>query len=1517
MRSNAQSDTGASSQLAFQIINSAGGTTAENVIYVTSDATYNKASLQITLTSGKTILSPGAIPDPATPPGPGTGTTLYVDLSGLQLSAGVWKSMTFDGAGWKFKAFPDEGVLGMTPDGDSIALSSGTAGAITIGINGLMVPAPPSTPTVQVYVEYFNVPDVAGQYSTFAVAVMNAPDAGGDLAEAIGVSLSANGIVNTADPLLTAANQFALQFTNRQRTVKAGTDTLFTVTFVYGAPHDQYGYGALTDVTRANAFSVTAGDNTEGWTITPDSNAQAVTWTLQPQSGAPIVGTGAQSVVTVNFANVVTTYQAGPTVMLISYSGVPGYKDGTFTLVLNKIQHVSIGSLSVAPSPTYFSGGSAKVTVSWQATGAQSLELTQNYSPISVTGKTELAATLDAELTTFALKAVGRPGTVDNSDFKTVQAVALPVINSFAGAPSEIFYGSASHEASFDWAVDSTDDVTLSSTADAFGGQSYSPVGHASATITESQMVTLAPTTAANPLTLTRRLVISGFKPAPKNYQLPFTPSAVAVSPSGPFVLVAGPSTSLTVLDTIQYATGQTFGLGHTATAMAFSADGTTLATANSDKTVSVVDVTAGPDGMPVFGSPHDITLGGVPQQLVFSPAGPRIFVTVDPGGTGPGQVVSLLKGSGGWAIEGQPVTVGAKPRGLGMDAAGARLFVANSGDTTVTLVGVTTAGKLSGTTDIHGFTGGPLGIAATPSGKQLLVTCGSTAGAGSVVAIDPNRPDTGQRNSLLIGRGPGQIALLPSGSYGIIPNADDGTVSLVDCWGQPASARLAGPPVAVGQNPRAIAASPDGLQVLLAVDNGLCVMTLSTYEVSASAPSIPNQPTSVAVSPDGSNVFAWHDAQIPARPQSPGILVYATRSRTVSNLLADKNVLRFVASPDTRSAEAFAIVASDPALYRISLETLDTNTYSLGLAAGNLPVALAISGEGQTLYVVASDSSRNLTLVVLRMQGGVWSTAQTLPLYKAGVAGRFLLRPTPDGTTMFLVDVSAAQVRVLRRSGERYTLVPTVIPADVKAMDLAVLPDGSRAYVLNAGSQTNTITVVDVVSLSAHTDAIPQQYVNLTGLQPSPDGRRLFATDTNAAALRVLDPASLRILQTIPLSAKQGGVTGVQGLAVMPDGSAIYTANMLTQNMSVVEQVQIGAALTAPRARVSSPLAAYNGLFMRHYLGEKPGDPPSGWSASPDVWPYGQAIEPDRTKFTTPEGYAKDWGTVVKTGGTNNYVYVRGMNPGAADITSRVYFYYTRGSLAMWPANWQSDYTTVNKETRNWVDVTAPANGGVGVCDVPLLWTPPNLPPGTDHYCIIGWAVDGPDPQPPDFAHYSQFTTFDDLVYFIQSHHNMAWRNTVDVVTPPPNYSYNTALSMPDAGGTVYLTVTFKDIPPDGTFAVNVAGTDPSNSVALPPSSLANYQGGFTPRNNPLIFPSKFDTSVQVQYWEGLTKRPDTAQIKVSLLVQTGPAMLADVERQARLAGRASPIRSYGSIPVIVVGTVQYNLLFGTLAAK
>ncbi|WP_198364149.1 beta-propeller fold lactonase family protein [Burkholderia ubonensis] len=1513
-------------QLAFQIVNDAGGTPVPNVIYITSDASYNKVSLQVQLSARSTQLSPGTIPAPETPPS--SGTTLYIDLSALQLSATVWDALSLSADDWTFKTFPDEGVFGMTPT-KPITFYSGTAGVIKIEIDGITVPEPLSQTQQQLYATYYGVPDVDGMNSTFAVVLQNRPDGGEDLSKLIAVSLSANGIVNSPPPLK-ACNAFALQFSsNQQLQVTAGPDTLFTVGFVYGGPQDKDGFGALTNVPSAQQIEATKGLNAEQWIMKGYKNVESPYWTLQPPANAPIVGTGAQSIVEIDFANVVTPYQPGPTVMLVSYTKVPGYRDGAFALVLNKVAHAQIISLQVVPNPTCFSDGSANVTVSWKTANAQALLLTQNFKTTPVTGLTQIPAVLDAESTTFTLHAIGAPGTVENEDFKSVTAIALPVVNSFVGTPTEIFSGSLSHDAAFAWSVDSTDGVTLSSTGGAFSGQTFNPVGSTTVSIDEPQMITLAPTTAVNPLTLTRRLVISAFTPTPASYSPSPAPGAVAVSPAGPFVLTgAAGASGLNVLDTVSYTSIGSVLTGHNAVAIAFSSDGSLVATANTDNTVSIISVSQGSNGLPEFGAAKTVTLGAPPRALTFSANGPRVFVVVDGASQGQaGQVASIRNSGGVWGIEGT-VTVGQKPVGLTVDAAGSRLFVANSGDDTVTTVGLTQDGALGGTATIHNVPGAPTGIAASPSGQQLLVSCATT---GAVLVLDPNHPETGQRKTLAVGRSPGQMSITPNGVYAFVVNTADGTVSLIDCSGLPAHASVAGGPITVGGQPASIAVSPEGLQVLVGTGANLAVVTLASYEASSNIASIPNRPTSVESFVDGSAVFAWHDASIPSSV-NPGILVSTVQPTAPRNVLADKNVLRCVASPDPRSGQAFAIVQSDPTLYVIDIESLTPTPQPLRLDAGAAPVALAISGEGDTVWIIAKDGKQALSLAELTLSTAngnpVWTQTQnTVPLFQTTAYERILLRATPDGTTLFVVETVAAQAHVIRHTGHAYTLLPRVIAGDVSIIDLAVQPDGRTAYLLNQGSDTNTITVIDVASLGSHVAAVPQKFVNLRALQPSPDGRKLFAVDTSAAALRVVDPLSLRIVQTIPM--QNGGSTlgSSSALSVAPDGSRIFIAHTDSQKVSFVEQIQMGVSQNrkakngAGGAEVLTAEAAYSGLFMRHDIDDTPQTPTSGWSASPDVIPFGLAIAGDLSIFTSADGYKNPFNRDVITSNLN-YVYVRGLNTTDAPITSRAYFYYTPGSLAMWPANWSTAGVMVNNDpTRNWVDVSAPVanseSNGVGVGALPIQWTPPPIDVNTDHYCVVAWVDNSANPQPPDFSEYEKFSTFDDLVQFVSSHHNMAWRNTHDVNTPPPDFRYNSLLAMKSGGGAVYLTVNFDNVPLDGTFAVNVQGTNAQNTVALGKSALSDYQGGFQPKGNPLVYPPNFQTSVQISHWPGATPLPDNAKIIVTISVQTAPELMFAIERRYRAMNLRSPFRVLNGIPLFTIGTTQFNLLFGADGAN
>jgi hypothetical protein len=342
-----------------------------------------------------------------------------------------------------------------------------------------------------------------------------------------------------------------------------------------------------------------------------------------------------------------------------------------------------------------------------------------------------------------------------------------------------------------------------------------------------------------------------------------------------------------------------------------------------------------------------------------------------------------------------------------------------------------------------------------------------------------------------------------------------------------------------------------------------------------------------------------------------------------------------------------------------------------------------------------------------------------------------------------------------------------------------------------------------------------------------------------------------------------------------------------------------------------------YSGLFLRHDLGQNPGDPSTGWSESPDILLNGEASQPDLSQFTSAAGYQNAFNATVYTNNNDNYVYIRGLNTANGAQQSRVYFYYTESDLMLWPANWRSDRVRVIETPQNYVDIAATSSNQIVVGSQPLIWNAAPLDGSQwDHYCVVAWADNSTNPQPPSIPN---FGSCDELAHFIMAHPNMAWRNTVDVSSPPPDFAYGTTLSMASGGGTVYLQVNFINVPGDGTFSVNVQGPDPQNSISLQNAKVSDYQGGYMPRS-PLVFPANFSTGVSVQHWPGQTPLPASAKIVVLPLIQQGPPLEAFHEAVNVPRGIASPFFTTKSrdeqgyevaVQVMAIGSQSFNLKF------
>jgi phospholipase C len=163
----------------------------------------------------------------------------------------------------------------------------------------------------------------------------------------------------------------------------------------------------------------------------------------------------------------------------------------------------------------------------------------------------------------------------------------------------------------------------------------------------------------------------------------------------------------------------------------------------------------------------------------------------------------------------------------------------------------------------------------------------------------------------------------------------------------------------------------------------------------------------------------------------------------------------------------------------------------------------------------------------------------------ESGLTNPFDIAATPDGTQLYVTNSGANTVSVIDSATN---LVTSHITVGLYPHGVAVSPDGSRAYVANTGPDTgidvspgpggsNTVSVIDVASGTVTATIDVGQAPRVIAI--SADGSTVYVSCRDG--VHAIDAASGGVTGTIPLR-------GVQGIAVAPDGSAIY-ATLPAQN--------------------------------------------------------------------------------------------------------------------------------------------------------------------------------------------------------------------------------------------------------------------------------------------------------------------------------------------------------------------------------
>ena len=572
------------------------------------------------------------------------------------------------------------------------------------------------------------------------------------------------------------------------------------------------------------------------------------------------------------------------------------------------------------------------------------------------------------------------------------------------------------------------------------------------------------------------------------------------------------------------------------------------------------------------------IAVGKMPLALVVNPVSNKVYVANSGEGT-----VSVINGATHATTK---ITVGASPSGVAVNPVTNKIYVTNSGDNSVSVIDGTSNGAIRVAVGSR-----PYGIAVNDVTNKIYVT---NLGSNSVSIIDGA---TNAVASVNVGASPLTVAVNVVTNKIYVANYGDGTVTVAD------GVSHQGTTVKVGTSPVAVAVNPVTNKIYVVNNASNNVSRIDGANNSVTSVNVGHGPHGIAIDPVINAVYVTN-----------------TLDATVSELNEVTRAVGLYSADGLQNPNAIALI---PGTTLVAVNggggvTLFQKTQMLGatnfVPVGGNPIALVFNPVTQRLYVanVSNNSVSVIDAVSITRStiiaptnsayagnGGVavdpvgnklyfYDALSTITVFNANTHQTIGIT-TPLGAVAGVINpVTQIFYAALSRNGDCPGDGSDWIMAVDPAGGTATIPVGKcpQAVAVNAvtnrlyAASLNGVSVVDGTTRSVVAMIpLPVGFLRPTALAVNPVSNKIYVALTDSIV--VLDGNSNTVVATIALS-NEGGIVG--SIVVDPALNRIYATKEGTNILTIIDGASNGVSNLSLGAPVVS--LAVNPLNHRIYAG-------------------------------------------------------------------------------------------------------------------------------------------------------------------------------------------------------------------------------------------------------------------------------------------------------------------------------------------